>query len=285
MSSKGDKWVRVRRGNLCPICGHDSWCLISQDGETVICARTESDRAAGKAGWIHRMGPDAPKPKAAPKPKRAALPTPEIEALAIRCYQQCQHPELLANELGVSVASMRECGLGYDGRCWTHPEFNADRRIIGLKLRPPAGKKFYVSGSHPGITWPKGIGKDLSQPLLICEGFSDTSAARDMGFDVLGRPACRHGGEIILEVVTRVLRYRTIWIIADNDPPDKVTGVSQGLDGGQQLAAILVKAGKLVKMLHPPLTKDIRSWYQAGATKPIIEALAKNARFYAAATT
>jgi DNA primase len=49
------QWLRVRKASPCPICGKPDWCLISQDGKSVICARIESQKPAGKAGWIHNL--------------------------------------------------------------------------------------------------------------------------------------------------------------------------------------------------------------------------------------
>ena len=58
------KWLRVNQRNPCPVCGKPDWCLLSQDGEVVICARIESDRPAGNkgAGWIHRLDTARPLP-------------------------------------------------------------------------------------------------------------------------------------------------------------------------------------------------------------------------------
>ena len=51
------KWIRVSRRNLCPVCGKPDWCLISQDGNAVICARTQNNYPVGNsgAGWLHRL--------------------------------------------------------------------------------------------------------------------------------------------------------------------------------------------------------------------------------------
>lgn len=59
-------WVRVTKNNPCPICGKSDWCLTSEDGKSAICARTESDKPAGRAGWLHKLdrsNPLSPPPK------------------------------------------------------------------------------------------------------------------------------------------------------------------------------------------------------------------------------
>lgn len=50
-------WIRVKKQNPCPICGKPDWCLISEDGKSVICARVESDKPVGNAGagWLHSL--------------------------------------------------------------------------------------------------------------------------------------------------------------------------------------------------------------------------------------
>src|SRR5436305_1652191 len=50
------KWVRVRRGRPCPVCGtFDKACTYTDDGALKICARVKSDRPAGGCvtAWLH----------------------------------------------------------------------------------------------------------------------------------------------------------------------------------------------------------------------------------------
>ena len=55
---------RVSKREPCPVCGRPSWCLVRGDGGAVICARIESPKRWGKAGWFHGdrrvQRPDAP---------------------------------------------------------------------------------------------------------------------------------------------------------------------------------------------------------------------------------
>jgi hypothetical protein len=53
---------------------------------------------------------------------------------------------------------------------------------------------------------------------LIVEGPTDTAAAVDLGFNVIGRPACLGCKDMIAEVVSKH-GAGTTFIIADNDEP------------------------------------------------------------------
>lgn len=264
---RDERIIRVTRQNPCVICGKPDWCTYST--EIAYCMRVESDRQAKNGAWIHRLT-EPIQPIPAPKPKQQPVPQPQMAKLAVEYFNNCEHPELLANSLGVSVASLRRVGLGYDGTNWSFPMFNAYRRVIGIKLRPPAGRKFCVHGSHLGITWPKDLAG--AGPLLICEGESDTAAALDLGFDVIGRPSCSGGVEIICEALNRRLRYQHVWIFEDRDEP--------GIKGADALAARIKPLVRGVKVLHCPWHKDLRQWLQhGGCTRPMVETLARNTMF------
>ena len=61
-----DKFKRVSKREPCPVCGHADWCVVSNDGGTCICMRTESDRPHAKGGWVHVL-------KRIPPPVRRTL--------------------------------------------------------------------------------------------------------------------------------------------------------------------------------------------------------------------
>ncbi len=47
------KFIRVRKDNLCPVCGHDSYCRLYPD--YVVCNRVESEKPSkyDGGGWVH----------------------------------------------------------------------------------------------------------------------------------------------------------------------------------------------------------------------------------------
>ena len=64
-------------------------------------------------------------------------------------------------------------------------------------------------------------------PLRIVEGPTDTAAAVDLGFNVIGRPACLGCNEMILEIA-RQSGASTTLIIVDNDAPGQRGAPSNG---------------------------------------------------------
>ena len=58
---RNELWQRVSRHRPCPVCCKPDWCLYAgnhQDPEVAICARVESPRRCGGAGWLHRLNGD-----------------------------------------------------------------------------------------------------------------------------------------------------------------------------------------------------------------------------------
>lgn len=72
-SNVSQKFLKVNRRNPCPICGKPDWCLVSPDGKAAICARIQSEKPTGNAGWLHiRDGEYKPAPIATkPQQKQA----------------------------------------------------------------------------------------------------------------------------------------------------------------------------------------------------------------------
>jgi len=260
--------IRVTKANPCPICAKPDWCTVSADGVIAFCMRIQASKQASNGAWIHRLTePLPPHRLRREKEETVPLPTKDMLALATKYFKRCEHPEILSGVLGISGDSLRRVGLGYTGRAWSFPMFDHYRRVVGIKLRPHQGRKFCVKGSHLGINWPKGL--TLDSPLLICEGETDCAAALDLGFNAIGRPSCT-GGSMIIWAFLHRHRYREAWIIADTDDP--------GLNGADSLAHVLRQILH-VKIIHPPAAKDLRAWHNSGATRSVVEAVARNVTF------
>ena len=62
----GESMRRVSAAHPCPVCKKPDWCLDSPNGTAAICARVESGKRCGDAGWLHRRSDPTPPP---PPPK------------------------------------------------------------------------------------------------------------------------------------------------------------------------------------------------------------------------
>jgi hypothetical protein len=263
------KWVRVRKDRPCPICGKLKWCLLAADESAAICARVESGKRAGKAGWLHRLANNGWRPSgvrtirlADRQPSRQDLPW------LARNYQTAVNPsrlQRLADALGLSVASLKRLGIGWasDSGAWAFPMTDPAGKLLGIRLRLESARKFSVAGGREGLFIPS----ELSQagPLLICEGPTDTGALLDLGFAAVGRPSCRGGVPLLVELA-QARKPAGIVIVADGDAP--------GQSGADDLASVLALYCPAVRIVTPPNgIKDARAWKQAGATAADVLAL------------
>lgn len=126
----------------------------------------------------------------------------------------------LANELNVSVKSIQDWRIGYNGVAYTIPMYNIneasyeDMYICGVQRRYYNGIKKAVYGSALGVMWPWDNG-DWCNTLFICEGFSDAINLYDLGLKVIARPNCHWVG--CIPYLMSDIEPDTIVIIPDND--------------------------------------------------------------------
>lgn len=255
-------WIRVTRRHPCPICHHADWCGISANGLIACCMRVDSGRPARNGGSIHRLSEGvAPATLRPIRPAIVARPLDAARLLA--CWRQgtdAGRVDAHAAVLGVAPAALRRLGIAWARRprAWAFPMRDEREAIVGIRLRAEGGRKWAVSGSHSGLFIPTRLSG--AEPLLICEGPTDTAAALTLGFDAIGRPSCEGN----LETVVGWLcdrPYPEVVILADNDAP--------GLRGARKLAAVLRHP---CRMVVPPC-KDIREWVRLGATRADVEAV------------
>jgi hypothetical protein len=273
--------IRVSKNNRCPVCDHPDWCGMTADGRMAICMRVESAVKTKNGGWLHRLSAPLIKPLPKPEPKKKS--PADMYALMNRYKLRCTDAlcRRLAGQLGVSPAALRELEIGYDGVNYTFPMRNGLDRVIGVKLRAPKGGKFCVPGSQLGIYWPICVSCKSDDDLYICEGESDCAAMLDLGFSAIGRPSCSAGTEAILKFLS--VRRRHVIIMADKDEPKKRPDGSlwrPGQEGALLLAKAVSPFVRSVRVIKPPRHKDVRQWYQAGATKPAVLAVVENTRFW-----
>ena len=258
-----ERMIRVSERQRCPVCGKPDWCLAAEDGSVAICARIEegSVKRCGDAGWLHILRKDKC------RPQRRRLYTQGISTSGnkaktkgfeefVRQYQgqlTAERLEELSTSLEVTAQSLRQLRIGFDGQAYTFPMSDAQNRIIGIRRRFPNGRKISLTGSKTGLFIPTAL--EMTKPLVICEGPTDTAAALDLGFNVIGRPSCNTGTELISQFV----QGRRVVIVGDNDTP--------GHNGAEHLASKLVLKSPIVQIVYPPKgIKDLRRWKAYGLT-------------------
>lgn len=248
------RYVRVSPDYTCPICGHDNWCLVNQEGTGAICSRESSDSPRGDAGHFHWLDGSAPPPVEA-KQRKDLLPKSRIRTFQ-KIWERQITDELLgelADQLGLWPSSLRQVGTGWRGDCYTFPMYDSFKEIMGYRLRSPSGKKWTLGGTENGIFRPT-VEAPFPNPLLVCEGPTDMAAALQLGFEAIGRP-----NNISLKEETKKLivqsRAKHVTIVADGDDP--------GISGAVQLQEYLrpqVEAEVYVPVKH----NDLREYVAAG---------------------
>ncbi len=274
LSDPGDRGNlrRVSVARRCPVCGKPDWCLVAADGSGAICARVESSKRCGDAGWLHRLTLATPGCPDRGRITRiqSRLPLPDLTALAERCRSSlvAERLDSLAESLGLSGQSLTALRVGWSvtHRAWTFPmQDPSSGNVIGIRLRSPDGFKFAVTGGKEALFIPT-TEAGPSDPLLIAEGATDTAALLDLGFaNVVGRPNCT-GGIKHLVALVGVRRPNGVVIVADGD--------EAGRTGAANLASVLRVFSPEIRVIEPPAgINDVRNWKRAGASRADVEAV------------
>lgn len=273
MREKG-LWRRVSRSERCPICDKPDWCLLigpENAPDLVICARTESDKRAGDAGWLHRLRRSGTAHQGKRDCRRLVVPhrakhagqAVEMTHLANRYEETLEEwrRKALADQLGVSADALARLKTGFKARgAWfTFPmRMEPGGAVVGIRLRRADGVKMSERGGKEGVFIPEGIASTVSR-LVMVEGPTDAAAALTLGLNAVGRPNCS-GGTDSLRNIARWIQPKEVVIIADADPP--------GQAGAKRLAAALAALTPIVRVVTPPEgIKDLRMWLGRGLTR------------------
>ena len=254
-------WYRVDRRHRCPVCGKPDWCLVRGDGSVALCQRIESDRRCGEAGWLHRL-------KADMEPRRIVRRQPRVErrrgdwrsfwsSLARRSGLETLWR--VVRRLGVRLEAAEILGCRTDGAALYTPMYDRFGRVCGVHIRR-GRRKLCLRGSTLGLFVPSWRPPE-DEPVLVCEGESDTLSALSLGFCAVGRPSCT----ACVDLCASVLRKRHVVVVADNDEP--------GLHGGTILAQRLACTCPSVRLFVPPRGKDLRDAVTAGMTRGALAAV------------
>lgn len=230
--------------------------------------RVEFAEALRRLNGGYRVAPSAMPPKPAVKER----PKPRMRFDLI-CPAQIRavNPTLLdqlSRNLGVTAQSLVRLDIGWAGprwcgKCseernaWSFPMIDVAGCVRGVRLRfVECGHKSAIAGGREGLFVPSGI--QHAGRLFICEGPTDTAALLDLNLLAIGRPSCRGGVSLIVDLL-KAWHVRELVIFADRDR------------AGQEGAAALASRSRLfcqsVRIITPPDgVKDARQWKQNGAT-------------------
>jgi len=276
-----DDWRPVSSRTPCPICGGDHRCDLSSDGAVVKCYRQsagafKTDTDTKGEYHVHRLRDDRPAPASTRKAK--PKPATDWEGVQDRCAAAVTYPqvEALSYDLFVTIASLYDLGVGWDGSrgVYTFPEQDAERRVVGLSTRTIDGEKRFLPGGKRGLVIPDSLELAGADTLLIVEGVSDVAACITLGIPAIGRPSNRGGVDLLADLLGD---YRgEILVVGEND--QKPGGEWPGREGAVHVSTELAtRLGRLVQWTLPPHgTKDLRSWladHDAHLTEELREVL------------
>jgi hypothetical protein len=288
--------IRCTRRDPCRICGKHDWCGYNERGSGCMRVESAVPMRNG-GFWHPNNGQRNGHRVFIRQRIAVASPVAIDVGKLLAGWRQRQNGELepFAATLGVSKTALESLGCVYapEHRAFAFPMRDGQRALTGIRLRNDRGHKWCVTGSKQGLFLPRKEGDDtcdsqewqastmkkgISDPnmpnksasnragnvqsapartLLIVEGPTDTAAAIDLGFDVIGRPACLGCEQIIADLAGQSGHVTTV-IIADNDDP------------GQRGAAKLQKLIPRSRIVTLP-AKDLRSAVQQGMTKLLFE--------------
>lgn len=241
------KWNRITKDRPCPVCGREKYCMVNDNGSAVLCTKVPSDKQVGEAGYLHVLDPER---------NEGWKPT-ELEQTFAR-YQTnviFSMPQMLAEELGVTVESIEALRVGYypGESAWVFAEMDANGNVIGLLKRHRKGRKTMVKGSNRGLMYARPLPRS-DKPVIVVEGASDTLAAMDMGYVAVGRPSADGGGKML----QTLLNGRDVIVVGEND--------EAGRKGMAKIATVLQQSCPSVRTVLPPSQfKDLRQWHPNAA--------------------
>ncbi len=247
---------RVSRKMLCPVCGKDDWCIVSQCGNYVLCPRVQKGSIKSYAcGHIHYGNKFVQQSLLSGK-KPNTYNQKHIAKVyrSLNFTYQALFP--LARKLQVDIHALQNLGVGRCDSTWYFPMYNDRLELIGLKKRNIKGDKWCEKHSRFGIYYPRTF-QDGSGSIIICEGESDTASMISKGYRAVGRAnskTCRR-------ILSELLKHHDIVIAADNDSKNKHEPYV-GLIEAVKLAGYI--DSRSVRIVCNEKYKDIRQWIISG---------------------
>ena len=294
-----ERFHKVSRREPCPVCGHADWCVVSNDGGTAICFRTESSRPHSKGGWIHVLKRTLPPMRPVQQVRRPRPQLVDMERVmqGFRAeFEQYGDKDLfdslreIAQDLKLGAAEIDRLAVGRSKfyNAWAFPMRDGDGKTVGVRLREyKRGCKWSVAGSKNGLFYDPDMAAaetvshgTRGREIVIVEGATDCVAGYAIGLATVGRSSCNTGVEHLQRLCER-LRVSRVTIVADNDRFKERTTHTPGgapmrtvwrpgMEGAERLAQDL---GRMYRLVTPP-KKDLREWLYAGLTAETFDAVA-----------
>ncbi len=197
----------------------------------------------------------------------------KVEAAKYARNRRPHNDKALADALALPVAALAAIpDLGFygsmkrnkkpEGRCWTWPEFDGRKNVVGVAKRFDNGKERF-KGAKCGLSLCHGW-KALPGPVFVVEGMSDTLALIYAGVRAVGRPSNTGGAEHLADLFSDASFAQVpIFVVGENDR--KPGGSWPGKTGAEKIAGELTKRlRREVPMTFPPDdAKDVRDWFKA----------------------
>ena len=301
-----ERFHKVSRREPCPVCGKSDWCVVSNDGGTAICFRTESDRPHDKGGWVHVLKLTLPPMRRDFAPVRR--PRPQLIDMervmqGFRAEFEGDGAERdvfdsaieIGAELGMpgAVVDRLVCGRSRFYSAWAFPMRDGDGKVVGVRLREYGGsRKWSVAGSKDGLFYDPELqaAETVShgmrgREIVVVEGPTDCAAGYAIGLATVGRSSCNTGAGHLKRLCER-LRVSRVTIVTDNDsykermvhaPGGAPTRTvwRPGMEGAERLAHDL---GRMYRLVTPP-RKDLREWLFAGLSADTFQTVADAQRW------
>jgi len=270
-------WIRVSRKKPCPVCQAYDWCSVSEDGAVAICMREPSDRECKSGGWVHTINESIGR-KICKVFTKSSEPKIKPEEWHKKMITYCASMSLmdwtmLSQNLGLPAISLQRYFVGKytcDRPAFTFPMWTGLGKLCGIRIRDLTGAKWSVKGSKNGLFIPTVL--TGQSPLIIVEGGTDAATLTTIGFDTIGRFNCSGGLEDI-KIFLKKYPYKRVVIMSDNDVPHYRKNGDIYFPGQEGAAKLSEQLGGL-QVIKPPF-KDMRVWYNKGATRQDVLELIK----------
>lgn len=170
----------------------------------------------------------------------------------------------LAREWGISTWTLFKYDIGWAGNAYTIPMYIPNKGIVGIQLRYEDGSKSCIEGSQLGLFMSL---TNIEHPVVICEGFSDSAVATDLGFFGIGLPSAQIGHSFAQDWLVDN-KVTSVTIVSDND--------QAGQKSSLKMKRLCEQKDIDSRIILPEPYKDLRQFYISNGREKTIRFLEGN---------